>query len=72
MGVSFISSPLSFETTTDILLSKALHFQTVDNNPLYLSAEAWQAFLKSLYLYFTCIIQTARQNYMYILSLIRT
>ena len=28
-----------------------LYFQSVDDNPLYLSAERWQVFLKSLYLY---------------------
>ena len=46
MVVSFNRTPLSFETAFTWLL----YFQSVANNPLWLSAERWQAFLKSLYL----------------------
>ena len=37
------------------ICKRLLYFQSVDDNPLYSSAERWQAFLKSLYLMVTMI-----------------
>ena len=34
----------------------------VDNNPLQLSAERWQDFLKSLYLCYTMVVVTAQHG----------
>ena len=47
VGVSFNNPPLLLKCCFQM----ALYFQSVDNNPLKISDEKWQAFLKSLYLY---------------------